>query len=54
MRLCSRPWSWCENSVWNSYMSYNQERPHEPLVSMLPGTYRAQLQATSFPLEVSR
>ena len=33
--------------------SYNEERPHDPLVGVPPATYRAQLEARGFPLEVS-
>ena len=34
--------------------SYNEERPHEALAGLPPATYRAQLEARSSPLTVSR
>jgi putative transposase len=34
--------------------SYNEERPHDALAGLPPATYRAQLEARSSPLVVSR
>ena len=34
--------------------SYNEARPHEALAGLPPATYRAQLEARSSPLEMSR
>ena len=34
--------------------SYNEERPHDALAGLPPATYRAQLEAESSPLLLSR
>lgn len=35
------------------FQSYNEERPHDALASLLPARYRSQLEARSSPLAVS-